>query len=210
MANKLPNEKELFEQLSRERIIISGNVWSIIYSSVEDSILIIKLIVTLYRDQNKNIPIDQAKKILANIQEVSSVFRKLIKPQIIKTEEKGLLKISSESKNLHPIIREMFAHYIGNDIQSLNFIIGDYIDDKKNLDKPVSDKIMRHIADMEEFLLKLKANTESLEERLKNQLTLPLVYLNNLKNTANEADKSKIEKCITSLEEINKFLEGQK
>lgn len=206
MANRLPNEKELFEQLSREKIIISGNVWGIIYSSVEDSVLIIKLIVTLYREQGKNIPVDEAKKILANIQEVSGVFRKLIKPQIIKTEDKGLLKVSSESKNLHPIIREMFAHYIGNDIQSLNFIIGDYIDDKKDLDKPVSDKIIKHIADMEEFLLKLKSNTESLEERLKNQLTLPLVYLNNIKNTANEIDKGKIEKCIASLEAIEKLL----
>ena len=125
MANKLPNEKELLEQLRLERAPVPTDMWNIIYSSIEDSILVIKLIISFYQEQRKNIPLDEAKKILTNIQDVSAVFRKLLNPQIIKTEDKGLVKIKSEDGKLHPIIRDMVNHYIGNDIQAMNFLIGD-------------------------------------------------------------------------------------
>lgn len=206
MANKLPNETELFSQLNNEKVVISSELWSIIYKSIEDSILVIKLIITFYREQNKHVTVDESKKILKHIQEVSSLFRKLLKPQIIKTEDKGLIKIKSETENLHPIIREMFSHYIGNDIQALNFIIGDYIDDGKDLDEAMSTKIMGHVTGMEEFLLKLKANTETTEERIKNELTAPLVYLRSLRESLDTNGQEKIDKCIASLETINKLI----
>jgi hypothetical protein len=207
MANKLPNEKELLQQLHQERASVPNDLWNIIYSSIEDSVLIIKLIISFYQEQNKDIPIDETKKILTNIQDVSAVFRKLLNPQIIKTEDKGLVKIKAEGGKLHPIIRSMVNHYIGNDIQAMNFLIGDTIDDGTGLNKPMQEKIMRHIADMEEFLGKLKLSTETIEERIRNQLTLPLVYLRSLRESLGKADKDKITKCLASLEEIKGILE---
>ena len=164
MANKLPNEQELFEQLRREKVAVPSDMWNVVYSGIEDSILIIKLIIALYQEQNKDIPIDEAKKILTNIQDVSSVFRKIINPQIIKTDDKGFVKIKAEGKILHPIIRDMVTHYIGNDIQAMNFMIGDVIDDGNGLGRQMCEKIMRHIVDMEEFIAKLKLSTETTEE----------------------------------------------
>ncbi len=161
MANKLPNEKELLEQLSREKITVPGDMWNTIYSSVEDSILIIKLIVTLYQEQDKDIPTEEAKKILTHTQDIAKLFQKIINPQIIKTQDKGLVKIKSKGENLHPIIKDMFSHYIGNDIQILNFIIGDYIDENKGLNNQASEKIMRHMTEMEEILIKIKSSTET-------------------------------------------------
>ena len=210
MANKLPNEKELLEQLSREKVAVPSDMWNIIYSSIEDGILIIKLIVSLYQEQNKDIPVDEAKKILTNIQDISAVFRKLLNPQIIKTEDKGFMKIKSESKQLNPIIRDMVTHYIGNDIQALNFMIGDTIDDGIGLDKEMCEKIMRHITDMEEFLVKLKLSTETTEEKIRNRLTLPLVYLRSLRESMDDSGKEKIDKCLDSLKEINGILEKKK
>ncbi|MCK5491826.1 MAG: hypothetical protein KAJ14_01805 [Candidatus Omnitrophica bacterium] len=210
MANKLPNEKELLEQLSREKVAVPSDMWNIIYSSIEDGILIIKLIVSLYQEQNKDIPVDEAKKILTNIQDISAVFRKLLNPQIIKTEDKGFMKIKSESKQLNPIIRDMVTHYIGNDIQALNFMIGDTIDDGIGLGQEMCEKIMRHITDMEEFLVKLKLNTETTEEKIRNRLTLPLVYLRSLRESMDDSGKEKIDKCLDSLKEINGILEKKK
>ena len=207
MANKLPNEKELLEQLSREKVAVPSDMWNIIYSSIEDGILIIKLIVSLYQEQNKDIPVDEAKKILTNIQDISAVFRKLLNPQIIKTEDKGFMKIKSESKQLNPIIRDMVTHYIGNDIQALNFMIGDTIDDGIGLGQEMCEKIMRHITDMEEFLVKLKLSTETTEEKIRNRLTLPLVYLRSLRESMDDSGKEKIDKCLDSLKEINGMLE---
>ena len=210
MANKLPNEKELLEQLSREKVAVPSDMWNIIYSSIEDGILIIKLIVSLYQEQNKDIPVDEAKKILTHIQDISAVFRKLLNPQIIKTEDKGFMKIKSESKQLNPIIRDMVTHYIGNDIQALNFMIGDTIDDGIGLGQEMCEKIMRHITDMEEFLVKLKLNTETTEEKIRNRLTLPLVYLRSLRESMDDSGKEKIDKCLDSLKEINGMLEKKK
>lgn len=161
MANKLPDEKELLEQLHNEKGAVPSDMWSIVYSSIEDSILIIKLIVSLYQEQNKDIPFEETKKILSHIQDVSAVFRKLINPQIIKTEDKGLVKIKSKGRKLHPIIRDIVTHYIGNDIQAMNFMIGDTIDDGNGLNKEMCEKISKYIADMEEILEKLMSNTKN-------------------------------------------------
>ena len=207
MANKLPNEKELLEQIHREKIAIPNNLWNIVYSSIEDSVLIIKLIISLYQEQKTDVPINETRKILTNVQDVSSVFRKILNPQIIKTEDKGLVKIKSEGGKLHPIIREMVNHYIGNDIQAMNFLIADTIDDKIGLNQAMQEKIMRHIADMEEFLGKLKLSTETVEERIRTKLTAPLIYLRTLRKKLDVADRDKIDKCLASLEEINRMLE---
>lgn len=210
MANKLPNEKELLEQLHQERAAVPNDLWNIIYASIEDSVLVIKLIISFYREQNKDIPLDETKKILTNIQDVSSVFRKILNPQIIKTEDKGLVKIKTDGGKLHPIIRDMVNHYIGNDIQAMNFLIADTIDDKIGLNQAMQDKIMRHIADMEEFLGKLKLSTETVEETIRTKLTAPLVYLRGLRDSLDVSDRDKIDKCLASLEEINGILEKKR
>ena len=210
MANKLPNEQELLEQIHNEKIAIPHGLWNIVYASIEDSILVIKLIISFYQEQDKDIPLDETKKILTNIQDVSSVFRKILNPQIIKTEDNRLMKIKNEGGNLHPVFRELVNHYIGNDIQAMNFLIADTIDDGNGLNKALQEKIMGHIEDMEEFLGKLKLSTETIEEKIRGKLTAPLVYLRGLRDSLDVADRDKIDKCLASLEEINGILEREK
>ena len=53
----------------------------------------------------------------------------------------------------------MAKHYIGNDIQALNFMLGDAIDDEIGLNAELQKKILRRIAAMEEILEKLRLNT---------------------------------------------------
>jgi hypothetical protein len=159
MANKLPNEKELLEQLHNDRASIPGDLWPVVYANVEDSILVIKLIVRLYEERNEDVPPEETKKILDRVGKVAAFFNRAVTPKIIKTADKGLVKVGSEIGPLHPILREMLKHYIGNDIQALNFILGDLIDDGRGLDAHMKEKVLRRIAAMEEILKKLRLST---------------------------------------------------
>ncbi len=209
MANKHPKEQELFSTLSQEKIALSSEVWYLIYSNIEDQISIIRLILALYLDRETPVPIDEIRKIFSHINEVSSVFRKLINPEIIKTEDKHFIKIKQENQTLHPIIKELFGHYIANDVQAMNFILGDHLDDKRSLDAAICQRILGYLQSMEEFLAKLKMNTETFEERIRNQLTLPIVYLQNMKPNLSDTDKIKIDKCLSSLHEIVNLLKNK-
>lgn len=162
MANKLPNESKLFAELNSQNVTLSKGIWDLIYNNVEDNLSIIHLLITYHLDNSNSVPVNELKKVTSHISDLFSVFRKLINPQIIKTEDKGFVKLKEESQNLHPIIRELFSHYIGNDVQSVNFIVGDLVDDNKPMDRATSEKVFKHINEMKEFLEKLKSNTETL------------------------------------------------
>lgn len=78
------------------------------------------------------------------------------------------------------------------------------------LAQTMQEKIMRHIADMEEFLGKLKLSTETTEERIRSQLALSLVYLRSLRESMDTPGKEKIDKCLASLQKINGILDGER
>lgn len=206
MAKKLPNEKELLEQLRNEKVVLSSEMWNLIYSNVEDNLSVIRLLITFHLDHENKVPYEEIKKMTELINDVSIVFRKLINPQIIKTEDQGFVKVKDETQSLHPIIKSMFSHYIANDVQSLNFILGANLDDQKDLNDQTCAKILSHIDSMEDFLKMLKTSMETVEERIRNQLTLPLAYMKSLRNSLTPTDQAKLDKCIASLEEIEKLL----
>ena len=206
MANKLPNEAELFQKIHDEHLAVSSALWDLIYGGIEDKLTVIKLLLTLYLEANEAVPLNEVKKTFEHIRDVSLIFRQVIHPQIIKTEDKGFVKIKEESQSLPTVIRNLLSHYVGNDIQSINFILGDCLDDNRALEIPAVHKILCHVRAMEEFLTKLKLHTETLEERVKNLLTLPLVYLNNLKSELNAEQAARVEKSISSLQEIDGIL----
>ncbi|MBN1870002.1 MAG: hypothetical protein JW847_05450 [Candidatus Omnitrophica bacterium] len=68
-------------------------------------------------------------------------------------------------------------------------------------------KVLRHIADMQAFLGKLKLSTETIEESIRAKLTTPLAHLWNLRESLDDIDKDKIDKCPASLDEIFGILE---
>lgn len=57
---------------------------------------------------------------------------------------------------LHPILREMLTHYIGNDVYAINLIVGYYMDIKEPI--PLEDilKILKHSRAIREFMDRLK------------------------------------------------------
>jgi hypothetical protein len=160
MANKLSNEKALLEQLKSEKVVLSPAIWNLIYSNIEDNLSIIRLLMTFHLDHEYKVPLGEIKKIVEYIKDVSVIFRKLTNPKAITAEDEAFMKVKEETQKLHPIIKEMFSHYIANDVQSINFILGDCMDDQKDLDASTCAKIFQHIDSMEEFLKMLKSNTE--------------------------------------------------
>ena len=62
---------------------------------------------------------------------------------------------------LHPIIKEFFTHYIGNDTQMINFITSFYLDpiDEQLIPLEESRKILAHTLSMRDFLNQLREAT---------------------------------------------------
>ncbi|HNV23430.1 MAG TPA: hypothetical protein PLH56_01600 [Candidatus Omnitrophota bacterium] len=71
-------------------------------------------------------------------------------------------KIKNENIVVHPLVWELMDHHIGNDIQAVQFIAGNYVVSKKLEDIPAEDgkKILARCEEMRKFLKKLKEATK--------------------------------------------------
>jgi len=58
---------------------------------------------------------------------------------------------------LHPVVREMFTHYIGNDVYSINLIIGSADPQAVSLEN--IEKIINHTRGIKDFLGRLREAT---------------------------------------------------
>jgi hypothetical protein len=72
-----------------------------------------------------------------------------------------------------------------------------------------SERIIAQIDTAYAFLIKLKDHTESLEDRIRNLIKIPLVFIENVGRNVRGLDKEKLQKSIASLKEIEKLLDEQ-
>ncbi len=71
-------------------------------------------------------------------------------------------KIKKENIKVHPLVWELIDHYIGNDIQAMQFIAGSYVvgSDPEPIPAEHGKKIIAHCDEVRKFLLKLKEATK--------------------------------------------------
>ena len=157
MANPLPNEKELYEQIKNERIAVIPDIWDLLYNRIGDDISAINLLCEYYLGASQPIPIIEAKKILSYTHHIKDIVNKVT----LTTKSEFPFPEFSDDIPLHPILREMFTHYIGNDIYLINLIVEDSIDPLAP--QPVSfestSKILNHAHAIKEFMDKLREAT---------------------------------------------------
>jgi hypothetical protein len=209
MAKTFKDYEERFQRLKDEKVILPSEIWNLIYSSVEDSLSVIRLIVESHLERKEEVPFAETQLIYDNILDVFAVFRKVLKPQLIQNEDKRFIKIKQESRLVHKDVAALFNHYIGNDMQILCFIVGDCVDSKEPLNEENCKKVLEHIRDMEEFLQKLKISTESQADRIRNQLTLPMIFLKNLQNNGQGWDEAKLKASLACLEDIDRMVKDE-
>ena len=156
MANPLPNEKELYERIETEGIIISSAVWDLLYNHIGDKLTSINFLCRYYLNNNETIPVDEAKKILhytRHIKELNNNITAVTKESLF-PELKSFLP-------LHSVIREMLTHYIGNDIYMINLIVQDSIDplEPHPLSREAIHRILLHTHSISDFMDRLREAT---------------------------------------------------
>lgn len=162
MANPLPNEKELYEQIKTQGIGIESAIWDLIYNRIGDDITAINLLCQYYLTNNDDIPIIEAEKILAYTKDIKLVINSITTT----TKENFPFPQVKENIPLHPIIREMFTHYIGNDVYMINLLVWDTIDpvEPHRLSLEITKKVLNHTHSIKEFMERLREATSKKED----------------------------------------------
>ena len=190
MANPLPNEKELYEQIRREKIKVTPDIWDLLYNRIGDDVTAINLLCQYYLKNNEPVPIQEAKKILTYTRHIKDIINQVT----VISKDNFLFPEFLDDIPLHSIIREMFTHYIGNDIYMINLIVQDTIDplDPKPLSLEQTQKILSHTRTIRDFMERLRVATST--EEILAKAKEP--YANN-KALSREQILLKIRKCLT-------------
>jgi acyl carrier protein len=157
MANPLPNETELYARIKNEGIGISPEIWDLLYSRLGDDLSAINLLCQYYLVEKQPIPVSDAKKILLYTRHIKDIINKITRTA--KTEFD--FPEFAEGIPLDPIIREMLTHYIGNDIYTINLIVGDAVDPAapQPLSLKNTAKITEHCQSIKLFVDRLRNET---------------------------------------------------
>jgi acyl carrier protein len=157
MANPLPNEKELYQQIKKENISLSPDIWDLIYNRVGDDVTAINLLCQYYLNENSSIPIAEASKILNYTRHIKDITNKLT---VLSNKDLDFPQFSDDIP-LHPVLRELFTHYIGNDVYMINLIVDCSIDPKESsqISSDNIKKILYHTRSIKDFMNRLQEAT---------------------------------------------------
>lgn len=157
MPRPLPNEKQLYEQIKKENITVSSDIWGLLYNYVGDNVTAISLLCQYYLDNNESIPVEEAKRIITHTRHIKDIVNKAT----LVSKENFPFPEFSDDIPLHSVIREMVTHYIGNDVYVINLIVGNSIDpmDPKPLVLDDIENILVRTRSIKNFMDKLREAT---------------------------------------------------
>lgn len=184
MANPLPEEKEFYSRIKSERISIPEDIWDLLYYRIGDDVTAINLLCQYYLASSQPVPIEEARKILSYTRHIKEIVTRMV----MSSKDDSFFPEFGGAFPLHPIIREMFTHYIGNDVYMINLIVGDTVDplEPHPLSLEITRKILSHTRTIREFMERLRRATlhnetefnASADEKSKNkQLTKEELFL---------------------------------
>lgn len=161
MAKALPHEQELYDKIKNEKITVPLLIWDLIYRYLGDDISAITQITLSYWRYNEPIAVEAAKRILEHTKRINAIVEKILHPEKIKEDAEGFEDLKDYDTALHPIINELFFHYIGNDVYGINMIIGFHLDPRDTNPVPQDDaqKILNKTFTMMKFLDRLREAT---------------------------------------------------
>lgn len=157
MANPLPNEEELFERIKKEKISIDPKVWDLIYHKIGDNVSAINLLCEYYLNNQEDIPIKEAEKIIEYCSDIAKMIREIT---CVKKENFPFPEIK-ENIPLDPTVRELLTHHIYNDLNVIMIMVSFFTD--PDMPQPVpcqtAKKVILYTQAMREFLEKLREAT---------------------------------------------------
>lgn len=161
MAKPLSNEQQLYNRIRDEKITVPLLIWDLMYHYVGDDISAITQIVLTFWRVNESIPVEDARKIKEHTVRINETVNKILHPEKIKNEAEQLPELRNSNMKLHPVIHELFFHYIGNDVYGINLIVGFHLDPMDIHPIPVEDaqKILDKTVTMKQFMDRLREAT---------------------------------------------------
>ncbi|MBF0533238.1 MAG: hypothetical protein HQL23_09140 [Candidatus Omnitrophica bacterium] len=181
MANKIKEEEKLYEEIERDKGFISPELWTAVYGRIEDSLMIAGLILEHYIAKGSPLPRDQGKLVMDYMAIIQQAFHNGINPQIIPDEKQRFIRVERETHQLHKNVRLLLGHYIGNDLQAINFMIGDILDSpEREFTLEVETKIWTRVEGLKDFLNTLRSrtlDTGNLSMKIRAKLTLVAALL---------------------------------
>jgi len=162
MANPLTNEKALYDKIRDEKISVPLLIWDLMYRYLGDEISAITQITLSYWRYNEPIPVSDAKKIKEHTKKINDMVRKILHHERIQDEREKIEELKNNNTKLHPVINELFFHYIGNDVYGINLIVGFHLDPADTHPIPVEDaqKILNKTFTMKQFMDRLREATQ--------------------------------------------------
>ena len=162
MVNYLSNEKELYESIKSEGIILNKSVWDSIYRCVNDNTAAIILICQYCLKNNESMPELEAKKILSYAKEIKYA----INPITITPKESLKFVKSEDNISLNLTIQQLIKHQFGNDIYAIELMLRNAIDPITVLSIPleITHKILSRAQTIKEYIEKFKEVVQQREE----------------------------------------------
>lgn len=147
MANPLSNEQALYDKIRDENIKVPLVIWDLMYRYLGDEITAISQIALSYWKSNEPIPVGDAGKIKEHTKKINGTVRKIL---------------HDGNTTLHPVIHELFFHYIGNDVYGIELIVGFHLDPVEESPIPGEEarKILNKTFSMKQFMDRLREATQ--------------------------------------------------
>ncbi len=157
MANPLPNEKEIYDEIQNEHIVLHPQIWDLIYKVVGDNITSINLLVAYYNDSDWSMPKLDCEKVINCVDDIGVTVRKICDPTKME-EGDEFYELKEEIENVSPLIKDLLSHNVGNDCHAIGFIAADAKDDGF-ASSYHQDRILTLTNNLTEFLDKLRKIT---------------------------------------------------
>jgi len=155
MSNPLFNEAELYERIKNENITVKPDIWDLIYHKIGDDVSAINLLCQYYLANQEEMPIEEAKKVVTFVMDAA----KIIDDITTVAKENFPFPELKEDIPLHPVIRELFTHYVNNDLNIINLAASVCIMDSEPVPLAHIQKILGYTRMIREFLDKLRQAT---------------------------------------------------
>jgi hypothetical protein len=161
MAKALPHEQELYDKIRNEKITVPLVIWDLMYQYLGDDISAITQITLSYYRYDDPVSVESAEKILKHTKRINETVEKILHPEKLGDNIEGFEELKEYDTALHPVINELFFHYIGNDVYGINMIIGFHLDPHDTNPIPQEDarKILDKTFTMMQFLDRLREAT---------------------------------------------------
>ena len=160
MANIHPQEKELYQRIKTEQIKVDPVIWDMIYRYLGEYVTEIELAAFYFEKNQEPIPIKEAGKILEWTEKIRDIVSKILHSETVEGNM-DFEKLKSVQPKLHKVINELFGHYVGNDVFSINMIVAESLFPGQEQPVPVefTEKIINHTRSIRRFLDKLREAT---------------------------------------------------